>query len=45
MRKQYTNELAAIKYMRWLISKGYDARLYTAYNYNEQATVYTVDIV
>lgn len=45
MRRQYTNELAAIKYMRYLISKGYDARLYTAYSYGEQTTIFTVDVV
>lgn len=45
MRRQYTNELAAIKYMRYLIQQGYNAKIYTAYNYEEQTTIFTVDVI
>ena len=45
MRKQFYNESAAWKYLRWLRAKGYNAEIYHAYNWAEQRSVWTVDIV
>ena len=45
IRQQYTNEDAAYRYQRHLKSKGIAATVFKAYNWAEQQTVFTVDVV